>query len=120
MLTTDCRVELMSSKRCLKIVSMFGNRRALQESVFSCSPGDDIETYVKVGEVSCPDVTNVVFVDQKVKVAENKDQSPTETIIFGVITARGKRTLNRVIFMVRRDFSVQGWAHEELAKSNEF
>ena len=72
-LTTDCRVELMSSQRCLKIVSRFGNRKALQDSVFACNSGDDIESYVKVGEVSCPDALNMVCVEQKVQIAESRD-----------------------------------------------
>ena len=72
-LTADCRVELMSSQRCLKIVSRFGNRKALQDSVFACNSGDDIESYVKVGEVSCLDALNMVYVEQKVQIAESRD-----------------------------------------------
>ena len=66
-------MELLSSSRCLKIVSRFGNKKALQDSIYESKPKDDLETYSKVGEVKCNDVTNIVFVDQKVQVAESVD-----------------------------------------------
>ena len=62
--------------------------------------------------MKCDDATSVVFVDQKVQVAENVDQNPTQTIVFGVLTKSGTRSLNRVRFMVKRDLTVHGWTHE--------
>ena len=62
--------------------------------------------------MNCHDVTNVVFVDQKVQVAESVDQNPTQTIVFGVLTKAGVRSLHRVRFMVKRDLTVHGWTHE--------
>ena len=70
--------------------------------------------------MNCHDATSVVFVDQKVLVAENVDQNPTQTIVFGVLTKSGTRSLNRVRFMVKRDLTVHGWTHEQIDKSKDF
>ena len=81
-LTADNKVELISSTQCLKIVSLFGQKSALQDEVYRGrnSKGGELETYSKVGEVSAfPDdkADHVFFVDQQVRAADQPNSSPS-------------------------------------------
>ena len=125
LLTTDNRVELISSTQCQQIVSLFGQRGALQEAVNRGrnAQGGGLETYAKVGEVpgfTNDLATNVFFVDQQVRAAESPNSNPSQTVVFAVISRTGRRQLHKVSFRVAQGGKVCDFSHEELGSKAAF